>query len=56
MSTEKETLTAQKAAILDLKLIIKENARKDPEKVYTSEEIDDLLDAYVRGLESSISK
>ena len=56
MSTEKDTLTVQKATILDLKLILKDNARKDPEKVYTSEEIDDLLDAYVRGLESSISK
>lgn len=56
MSSEGETITAQKAAILDLKLIIKENARKDPDKMYSSAEMDDLLDAYVRGLEASLGK
>ena len=52
MSAEKETIIAQKATILDLKMIFKENSRKSPEKLYSAAEIDDMLDAYVRGIES----
>ena len=51
MSSEREILVAQKAAMFDLKRILKEALKKDPEKTYTYEELENLIDAYITGLE-----
>lgn len=45
MPTEKETLMIQKATIYDIQKII------DPSKTYTAQEIIELTDAYIKGLE-----
>lgn len=49
MSTEKEIIMFQKSTIYDLLQIIKE----DPNKTFTVEELEQLLNAYVKGLEQS---
>jgi hypothetical protein len=43
MPTEKEIVIVQKATIYDIKRILREN----PDKVYTCEELEQILDAYV---------
>ena len=47
MSTEKEILVAQKAAMFDLIQINK----KQPDKTYTVEELEALIVAYITGAE-----
>ncbi|MBD5118075.1 MAG: hypothetical protein HDT37_03035 [Clostridiales bacterium] len=47
MPTEKEVIIVQKATVYDLMRIIKEN----PEKSYTVEELEQLLHAYIQGVE-----
>ena len=47
MSSEKEIIIVQKATIYDLMRIIKGN----PDKTYTAEELEQLLHAYIQGLE-----
>lgn len=47
MPTEKEIVIIQKATVYDLKRILKEN----PDKSYTQEELEKLLDAYITGAE-----
>ena len=47
MPTEKEIVIIQKATVYDLKRILKEN----PEKTYTMEELEKILDAYITGAE-----
>lgn len=47
MSTEKEILVAQKAAMFDLIQILK----KQPDKTYTVEELEALIVAYITGAE-----
>lgn len=47
MLTEKEIVIIQKATVYDLKRILKEN----PDKSYTQEELEKLLDAYITGAE-----
>lgn len=47
MPTEKETLMIQKATVYDIQKII------DPNKTYTAQEIVELTDAYIRGLEQN---
>ena len=42
MSTEKEIIMFQKSTVYDLLQIIK----KDPDKTYTTEELEELLGAY----------
>lgn len=49
MSTEKEIIMFQKSTVYDLLQLIKE----DPNKTYTVEELEQLLSAYVKGLEQS---
>lgn len=49
MSAEKEILMFQKSTVYDLLQLIK----KDPGKTYTVEELEQLLTAYVKGLEQS---
>ena len=49
MSTEKEILMFQKSTVYDLLQLIK----ADPDKTYTVEELEHLLNAYVKGLEQS---
>ncbi len=49
MSTEKEIIMFQKSTVYDLLQLIKE----DPNKTYTVEELEQLLKAYVKGLEQS---
>ena len=47
MSSEKEILVAQKAAMFDLIQIIKQQ----PDKTYTVDEIEALIVAYIKGAE-----
>jgi len=47
MSSEKEILVAQKAAMFDLIQILK----KQPDKTYTVEELEALIVAYITGAE-----
>ena len=47
MSSEKEIVIVQKATVYDLMRIIKEN----PGKSYTVEELEQLLHAYIQGVE-----
>lgn len=47
MPSEKELVMYQKATIYDIIRLIK----KDPEKAYTAEELEELLNAYAEGLE-----
>ena len=47
MSREKEIVIVQKATVYDLMRIIREN----PEKTYTVEELEQLLHAYIQGVE-----
>ena len=47
MPTEKEIVIVQKATVYDLKRIIKEK----PDKTYTPDELEKLLDAYITGVE-----
>lgn len=47
MPSEKELIMYQKSTILDLLQIIKQ----DPDRTYTAEELEDLMMAYVKGLE-----
>lgn len=49
MFAEKEIIMFQKSTVYDLLQLIK----KDHEKTYTVEELEELLTAYVRGLEQS---
>lgn len=49
MSTEKEILMFQKATVYDVLQLI----GRDPDKTYTTAELEDLLTAYVKGLEQS---
>lgn len=49
MSTEKEIIMFQKSTVYDLLQLIKKNS----DKTYTVEELEELLTAYVRGLEQS---
>ncbi len=48
MSNEKEMLMVQKATVYDLIRIINEN----PGKTYTVEELEQLLHAYIKGVET----
>lgn len=47
MSSEREILVAQKAAMYDLKRILEQ----DPNKTYTVEELKKIIDAYIAGSE-----
>ncbi len=47
MSGEKEMLMVQKATMYDLKRILEQ----DPDKTYTVEELKQLIDAYIQGME-----
>ena len=47
MSSEKEVILIQKATMYDLKRILEQ----DPEKTYTVEELKQLIDAYIQGVE-----
>ena len=47
MPTEKEIIIVQKATVYDLMRIFKEN----PDKTYTTEELEQLLHAYIQGAE-----
>jgi len=47
MPTEKEIVIVQKATVYDLKRII----NKEPNKTYTQEELEKILDAYITGAE-----
>ena len=47
MPTEKEVMLVQKATVYDLLCIFKEH----PEKTFTPEELERILNAYIRGLE-----
>jgi hypothetical protein len=47
MSTEREILVAQKAAMFDLIQILKQQ----PDKTYTVEELEALIVAYIKGAE-----
>lgn len=47
MSSEKEMLMVQKATMYDLKRILEKN----PDKTYTVEELKQLIDAYIQGME-----
>ncbi len=49
MFTEKEIIMFQKSTVYDLLQLIK----KDPDKTYTVDELEELLTAYVKGLEQS---
>lgn len=49
MSIEKEIIMFQKSTVYDLLQIIKKN----PDKTYTAAELEELLAAYVKGLEQS---
>mgnify|MGYP001061786109 FL=1 len=49
MSTEREIIMFQKSTVYDLLQLIK----KDPNKTYTTDELEELLAAYVKGLEQS---
>ena len=49
MSTEKEIIMFQKSTVYDLLQLIK----IEPNKTYTTEELEELLTAYVKGLEQS---
>ena len=48
MPTEKEVVIIQKATVYDLLKILKS---KDPNKAYTLEELEKLMDAYIEGAE-----
>lgn len=45
MPTEKETIMIQKATVYDIQKTL------DPNRTYTTQEIVELTDAYIRGLE-----
>ena len=47
MSTEREILVAQKAAMFDLIQILKQQ----PDKAYTVDELESLIVAYIKGAE-----
>lgn len=47
MPTEKEIVMIQKATVYDLKRIL----REQPDKTYTQEELEKILDAYITGAE-----
>ena len=47
MSTEREILVAQKAAMFDLIQILKQQ----PDKTYTVDELEALIVAYIKGAE-----
>lgn len=47
MPSEKEIIMIQKATVYDIKRILKEK----PEKTYSAEELEKLLDAYITGVE-----
>ena len=47
MPSEKEIIMMQKATVYDLLQIIKSN----PDKSYTFEELENILAAYIKGLE-----
>ncbi len=47
MSGDKEILMAQKATVYDLERILEQN----PGKAYTVEELRQLMDAYIQGME-----
>ena len=49
MSTEREIIMFQKSTVYDLLQLIK----KDPNKTYTTDELEEVLTAYVKGLELS---
>ena len=49
MPSEKELIMYQKSTVLDLLQLIK----RDPDKTYTAEELEDLMMAYVKGLEQN---
>ena len=49
MSSEREILVAQKAAMYDLIRILKQN----PDKAYTVEELETIFAAYIKGAEQS---
>ena len=49
MSTEREIIMFQKSTVYDLLQLIK----REPNKTYTTEELEELLTAYVKGLEQS---
>ncbi len=47
MSTEKEIIMFQKSTVYDILQLIKKN----PDKTYTADELEELLTSYVKGLE-----
>ena len=47
MPTEKEIVMLQKATVYDIRRILEEN----PDKTYTLEELQQILDAYVTRIE-----
>lgn len=47
MPTEKEIIMLQKATVYDIRRILE----KDPDKTYTVKELQQLLDAYITGVE-----
>lgn len=48
MPTEKEVIIIQKATVYDLLKILKS---KNPDKTYTLEELEKIMDAYIEGAE-----
>lgn len=48
MPTEKEIILAQKAMAFDLVQILK----AEPDRTYTAEEMEQLIVAYIKGLET----
>ena len=52
MSTERELIMYQKATVLDLLEILKQ----DPEKTYTVDELEKMMFAYLKGLEQKLAK
>lgn len=49
MPPEKETIMIQKSTVYDIQKIFKKS--KEQGKTYTPEEIEEITDAYVKGLE-----
>lgn len=52
MSGETEIRIVKKATLYDLMKILRGQLKKDPEKTYTYEELQGLVDAYLEGTDN----
>ena len=52
MPTESERKDTQKAMAYDLLRILKQDLKQDPQKMYTYEELEKLIDACIAGTEN----